>query len=267
MFVSRVEKIQKPSAPGIEVRAGELQAPLPDHLPSSTYLMLQFTWSMASMGLLVAPGMGQGEKASMTSLLQDKLQEIHSQAPSPSKDFHHFTITKPEVIWRSWRISFQPNQEKIFPKERQPIQELCTSYVPTFSATPGLTEWAYHSIDTEQVQNIFGNKMLEYTLNLCQGCYDFLARMPDNLILHILSFLNTDDIRQLSKTCKKFQQLCSREELWERVRRLQDKHTNELKIMRVPVYKKLTYFNQKPSQRRCREDRPHSFKCDWQLSD
>ncbi|CAM5091887.1 unnamed protein product [Eretmochelys imbricata] len=32
--------------------------------------------------------------------------------------------------------------------ERQQIQELCTSYVPTFSAAPGLTEWAYHSIDT-----------------------------------------------------------------------------------------------------------------------
>ncbi|CAM4415300.1 unnamed protein product [Lepidochelys kempii] len=31
---------------------------------------------------------------------------------------------------------------------RQQIQELCTSYAPTFSATPGLTEWAYHSIDT-----------------------------------------------------------------------------------------------------------------------
>ncbi|CAM4435030.1 unnamed protein product [Caretta caretta] len=32
--------------------------------------------------------------------------------------------------------------------QRQQIQELCTSYVPTFSATPGLTERAYHSIDT-----------------------------------------------------------------------------------------------------------------------
>ncbi|CAM5075717.1 unnamed protein product [Eretmochelys imbricata] len=32
--------------------------------------------------------------------------------------------------------------------QRQPIKELCTSYAPTFSATPGLTEWAYHSIDT-----------------------------------------------------------------------------------------------------------------------
>ncbi|CAM4628668.1 unnamed protein product [Lepidochelys olivacea] len=32
--------------------------------------------------------------------------------------------------------------------QRQQIQELCTSYTPTFSATPGLTERAYHSIDT-----------------------------------------------------------------------------------------------------------------------
>ncbi|CAM4595665.1 unnamed protein product [Caretta caretta] len=32
--------------------------------------------------------------------------------------------------------------------QRQQIQELCTSHTPTFSATPGLTERAYHSIDT-----------------------------------------------------------------------------------------------------------------------
>ncbi|CAM5108027.1 unnamed protein product [Eretmochelys imbricata] len=32
--------------------------------------------------------------------------------------------------------------------QRQQIKELCTSYAPTFSATPGLTERAYHSIDT-----------------------------------------------------------------------------------------------------------------------
>ncbi|CAM4686103.1 unnamed protein product [Lepidochelys kempii] len=32
--------------------------------------------------------------------------------------------------------------------QRQQIKELCTSYALTFSATPGLTERAYHSIDT-----------------------------------------------------------------------------------------------------------------------
>ncbi|KAM7177580.1 F-box only protein 36-like [Macrochelys suwanniensis] len=242
----------------------------------------------------------------MTSLLQDKLYELHSQAPSPSKDFHHFTLTRTEVIWRSWRISLRPNQENIFPKEvRQPHSDFLLNEqlhskthqgVEDDDFGPGpppsgvlkfkdkLSDDAkqdFHmlieegklvaraalqadldaadSAAHEQVQNIFGNKMLEYTLNLCQGCYDFLPRMPDNLIMHILSFLNANDIRQLSKTCKKFQQLCSREDLWESVRPLQDKHTHDLKIMRFPVYKKLTYFNQKPSHQKQMQRRQTTF--------
>ncbi|CAM4634288.1 unnamed protein product [Caretta caretta] len=38
--------------------------------------------------------------------------------------------------------------------QRQQIKELCTSYTPTFSATPGLTERAYHSIDTGNARPI-----------------------------------------------------------------------------------------------------------------
>ncbi|CAM5072193.1 unnamed protein product [Eretmochelys imbricata] len=38
--------------------------------------------------------------------------------------------------------------------QRQQIKELCTSYAPTFSATPGLTEQAYHSIDTSNAHPI-----------------------------------------------------------------------------------------------------------------
>ncbi|CAM5084208.1 unnamed protein product, partial [Natator depressus] len=38
--------------------------------------------------------------------------------------------------------------------QRQQIQELCTSYAPTFSATPGLTERACHSIDTGNARPI-----------------------------------------------------------------------------------------------------------------
>ncbi|XP_074809758.1 uncharacterized protein LOC141987846 [Natator depressus] len=38
--------------------------------------------------------------------------------------------------------------------QRQQIKELCTSYAPKFSATPGLTERAYHSIDTELQKEI-----------------------------------------------------------------------------------------------------------------
>lgn len=59
----------------------------------------------------------------------------------------------------------------------------------------------------EQIQSIFGKKMLDYFLNLCQGHYDFLVRMPESLIVYILSFLNTEDTRQFSKTCKRFWQV------------------------------------------------------------
>ncbi|CAM5132822.1 unnamed protein product [Eretmochelys imbricata] len=38
--------------------------------------------------------------------------------------------------------------------QRQQIKELCTSYALTFTATPGLTERAYHSIDTSNAHPI-----------------------------------------------------------------------------------------------------------------
>ncbi|KYO41356.1 F-box only protein 36-like [Alligator mississippiensis] len=168
----------------------------------------------------------------MTSLLHDKLHETYCQAPSPSKDFHHLTITKKEVIWRTWRISFRPNQEKVFPTEvRKPHNHF-------------LLDKLLH----RKVQDVFSNRMLEYILNLCQGHYDFLVRMPDNLLIYILSFLNTDAIGQLSKTCKKFQQLCSSKAFWERVGMLQNKHSLDERMMAFPVYKKLMNLNQKHHQ-------------------
>lgn len=67
----------------------------------------------------------------------------------------------------------------------------------------------FFSCNTERVRNVFGNNTLEYTVNLCQRHYDFLVRMPENIIIHILLFLDADDLQQLSKTCKKFQQVRS----------------------------------------------------------
>ncbi|CAM5179378.1 unnamed protein product [Eretmochelys imbricata] len=38
--------------------------------------------------------------------------------------------------------------------QQQQIKELCTSFALMFSATPGWTEWAYHSIDTGNARPI-----------------------------------------------------------------------------------------------------------------
>ncbi|XP_039205060.1 F-box only protein 36-like isoform X2 [Crotalus tigris] len=165
----------------------------------------------------------------MSSLLQEKLCEVQIQAPAPQKDFHYFTITKTEVIWRSWQITYRPNQEKIFPKELKKTHR------------DFLLDEHLH----KQVQSIFGKNMLKYTLNLCQGHYDFLVRMPENLIVHIMSFLNMEDIEQLSKTCKRFQQLCNTDEFWERIKKLQDKFTLDLQSAKFPAYEKQMNLHQR----------------------
>ncbi|XP_009886291.1 PREDICTED: F-box only protein 36-like [Charadrius vociferus] len=147
----------------------------------------------------------------MVSLLQETLHELHCQSPPPSKDFHRFAITSTEVesifpeegqaaFWVSQgrceegvvlRISFQPTQEKVLPKEVKKLH----------------AEFLLDQQLQKLVKNVFGNSTLEYTINLCQGHYDFLIRMPESIIIHILSFLDAGDLQQLSNTCKKFQQM------------------------------------------------------------
>ncbi|KAM3836545.1 F-box only protein 36-like [Vipera latastei] len=222
----------------------------------------------------------------MSSLLQEKLCEVQIQAPAPQKDFHYFTITKTEVIWRSWQITYRPNQEKIFPKELKKthrdflLDEHLHSKANAAAADPGvailtknrkksmnlhyiavtiihnlISVYSYSTcaksfpplylLHSEHVQSIFGKNMLKYTLNLCQGHYDFLVRMPENLIVHIMSFLNMEDIKQLSKTCKRFQQLCNTDEFWERIKKLQDKFTLDLQSAKFPAYEKERNFHQR----------------------
>ncbi|XP_073206435.1 growth hormone-regulated TBC protein 1 isoform X2 [Lepidochelys kempii] len=61
--------------------------------------------------------------------------------------------------------------------QRQQIQELCTSYAPTFSATPGLTERAYHSIDTDMNRTFPDNVQFRKTADPClqQTLYNVLV--------------------------------------------------------------------------------------------
>ncbi|KAM6144647.1 LOW QUALITY PROTEIN: F-box only protein 36-like [Phoenicopterus ruber ruber] len=131
----------------------------------------------------------------MVSLLQETLHGLCCQPPPPSKGVHRFTIAGAEVMWNTWRISFQPSQEKVFPKE---VKKLHKEF---------LLAQQLQSKAGEECP--FGNNTLEYTVNLCQRHYDFLIRMPENVIIHILSFLDADDLQELSKTCKKFQQVMS----------------------------------------------------------
>lgn len=57
------------------------------------------------------------------------------------------------------------------------------------------------------IKTVFGSEMLEYVMNLCQQRIDYLVRLPKSMATHILSFLDWEDIKSMSKTCKRFQQV------------------------------------------------------------
>ncbi|KAM4795945.1 F-box only protein 36-like [Rhinophrynus dorsalis] len=146
----------------------------------------------------------------MASLLQDTLYEIQHQAPSPSKDYHHFVITKNQVILRSWKISVRVEHRKVLPLE---VRKTHSEF---------LQEEDMH----KQLQKIFGKDTVQYVLNLCRGHCDFIVRIPDNLKIRILSLLDTNDIKSMSQTCRVFQKLCNSEEFWEKIKSRPENHLN-----------------------------------------
>lgn len=45
---------------------------------------------------------------------------------------------------------------------------------------------------------------MDYVFNLCEGKFDFLERLSDNLLLKIISYLDLEDITSLSQTSHRF---------------------------------------------------------------
>ncbi|KAK1167866.1 F-box only protein 36-like [Acipenser oxyrinchus oxyrinchus] len=136
----------------------------------------------------------------MASLLkEDKLYEFSQQAPSPCKDFYQLLVTKKEVVWRVWKVSNPYKRERAQPGEERKSHN----------------DFLVDDHLQGHIKTVFGSEMLAYVMNLCQQRIDYLVRLPKSLATHILSFLEWEDIKSMSKTCKRFQQLCSSDGLWE----------------------------------------------------
>nr|XP_055029587.1 F-box only protein 36a [Misgurnus anguillicaudatus]XP_055029588.1 F-box only protein 36a [Misgurnus anguillicaudatus] len=142
--------------------------------------------------------MATAERPKMASLLGEVLFEIDGQGPAPSKDFYQLIITQKEVIWRWWKISMRSEFRGIPPGE---IKHSHNYFVQD-------------SALQEQLGVVFGRGILEYTLSLCQGDFDYLERLPDQLLLKILSYVSVQDIGHLSQTSRRFLKLCNSEEFW-----------------------------------------------------
>ncbi|XP_046883132.1 tetra-peptide repeat homeobox protein 1-like [Hypomesus transpacificus] len=134
----------------------------------------------------------------MACLLGDSLFEIDGQGPAPTKDYYQFTVTKTEVIWRSWKISLRSEFRNARPGElRMPHKDFLED-----SRLQG------------QVRVVYGQKTLRYSQALCRGEFDFLERMPNALLLCILSHLELEDIARLRLTSRRLRQVCDSEEFW-----------------------------------------------------
>uniref|UniRef100_A0A8C7TDV8 F-box domain-containing protein n=1 Tax=Oncorhynchus mykiss TaxID=8022 RepID=A0A8C7TDV8_ONCMY len=148
----------------------------------------------------------------MASLLGKKVFEINGQGPPPTKDFFQLTVTKTELYNRPMYFFF------IF---------------------------------------FFGeNKMTHddflHDAPLCQGNFDYLERLPNDLLLQILAFLELKDVAQLAQTTKRFHKLCNSPEFWEQtVRGRCDELTPDMEALANAMgWRKIffAFFNTKEHQ-------------------
>jgi len=58
-----------------------------------------------------------------------------------------------------------------------------------------------------QVRLVFGPGVLTYTQGLCQGRYDYLERLPNPLLLHVLAYLELEEVGQLGQTSQRFRKV------------------------------------------------------------
>ncbi|NP_001070215.1 F-box only protein 36a [Danio rerio] len=136
----------------------------------------------------------------MASLLDEILFETAGQGPPPSKDFYQLVITRKEVIWRCWKTSIRAESRGAPPGETKQFHD----------------DFLNDSRMQEQLAVVIGSGILEYTLALCRGHFDYLERLPDKLLLTILSYISLQDIGHLSQTSNRFRKLCNSEEIWKK---------------------------------------------------
>ncbi|XP_059251462.1 F-box only protein 36 [Mustela nigripes] len=110
-------------------------------------------------------------------------------------------VSEWEVVFRWWKISLRSEYRSTKPGEAKDSHE----------------EFLENSHLQVQIALIFGARILDYVFNLCEGKFDFLERLSDNLLLNIISYLDLEDIARLSQTSRRFAQLCTSDKLWEKI--------------------------------------------------
>uniref|UniRef100_A0A8C3IHR2 F-box protein 36 n=1 Tax=Chrysemys picta bellii TaxID=8478 RepID=A0A8C3IHR2_CHRPI len=111
---------------------------------------------------------------------------------------------------------------------------------------------------------LFGANILEHIFNLCRGNFDFLERLPDPLLLYIISFLELEDIARLSQVSHRFKTICNSDTLWEKiVQNLCGAITPEMRALAQEVgWKQFFFTNKLQLQLQLRRRRVGKYSCE-----
>ncbi|CAF0867557.1 unnamed protein product [Didymodactylos carnosus] len=124
--------------------------------------------------------------------------ECDAEAPSPSKDYGQLQITTDKVILRWWKITLRNIEGAMYPGEIKDSYE----------------DFYHDEIAQREILRIFGKVILDYCLKLVTGQIDWINRIPEEIKIRILSFVNLEDIPQISLVSKSFRVLCRNNDLW-----------------------------------------------------
>ncbi|KAL3057016.1 hypothetical protein OYC64_007490 [Pagothenia borchgrevinki] len=135
----------------------------------------------------------------MASLLGDHLFQFSDQGPPPSKDFFQLIVSRNEVILTSWTISVRLGCRGAAPKQQKISHH----------------DFLHQKKLQREVKALFGDRILEHTKLLCQGKFDYLERLTDDILLKILANLELKDTTQLAQVSQRFREICDSEKFWE----------------------------------------------------
>ncbi|CAF3426316.1 unnamed protein product [Rotaria socialis] len=126
------------------------------------------------------------------------LFECHGEAPSPSKDYGQIEINLDQIIIRWWKITLRNIEGSIYPGQIKDSYE----------------DFLYNKIAHHEINRIFGKKIVNYCLNIVSGQIDLFKYLPLNIQIKIFSFINIDDIPQISLVSKLFRLISRHNDLW-----------------------------------------------------
>lgn len=122
----------------------------------------------------------------------------------PIKDFYMIWVDVYQIVFTFWEI-------------RSPFQKTQGTMKGAFSV-----EASYQAFKTDgnmrgMIECRVGESELIFLDELMKGNINFLDRMPDGVLLHIIKFLDLRSVLNLARTSKNFKTLCYDNDVWHRL--------------------------------------------------